>query len=186
MWTIAGDEDAGAYTRDEYEALVGELYRNMFIVAYSMTRNRSEAMDIVQEAWINILRKSDSLRDKGKLIAWAKAVVTNTGLNLIRKKYRNHEVSLEAISAGEWVRCNGDLEELLLLRRVLWENLDHLPQDLRAVLVHKFFDDMMDREIAERLSLPVGTVKAKIHRAKQRLRRQLDEAGLLLEMPDEP
>lgn len=185
MWTIAGCDDASVRSQDEYDALVGELYRSMFIVAYSMTRNRYEAMDIVQEAWLKILRKSDSLRDTSKLTSWAKAVVTNTGLNVIRKKYRNNEVSLEAISAGEWVRSEDQLEELLLLRRVLWESLDSLPADLRTVLVNKFFDGLRDREIAERLSLPIGTVKAKIHRAKQRMRKQLEESDMQADLSED-
>jgi len=157
----------------DVDGLFAELYRQMYRVAYAMVRNDADAMDIVQESWLKILQKTDSLRDERKLIQWAKAIATNTGINLMKQKYRRNATSLEHINAGEWVRSNEDLEELLLIRTMIVEGMDLLPEDLHKVLIYKFFHGMKDRDIAERLGLPVGTVKAKIHRAKERLRDHL-------------
>lgn len=157
----------------DVDELFAELYRQMYRVAYAMVRNHADAMDIVQESWLKILQKTDSLRDERKLIQWAKAIATNTGINLMKRKYRRNAASLEHISAGEWVRSDKDLEELLLIRTMIVESMDLLPEDMRKVLIYKFFHGMKDRDISERLGLPVGTVKAKIHRAKERLRDHL-------------
>lgn len=157
----------------DVDGLLTELYRQMYRVAYAMVRNHADAMDIVQESWLKILQKTDSLRDERKLIQWAKAIATNTGINLMKQKYRRNAASLDHISAGEWVRSDEDLEELLLIRTMIVESMDLLPEDMRKVLIYKFFHGMKDRDIAGRLGLPVGTVKAKIHRAKERLRDHL-------------
>lgn len=162
--------------QDEDE-LLNELYKHMFIVAYAKTRSKSDALDIVQESWIKILMKLDTLKDAEKLIQWAKVIVANTAINSVKRR----SVSMVPL-IDEQMRI-GDLgADLHLedkeLKRAVYEGLSVLDEETRKIMICKFYFDWKDGQIAEVMEMPVGTVKAKIHRAKARLKIHLaDEFG---------
>jgi RNA polymerase sigma-70 factor (ECF subfamily) len=157
--------------KDEQDELLAEIYRHMFVVAYSIMRNKSEAMDAVQESWVKILMKLDTLRDPDKLIQWARAIVTNTAYNMIKRKsiltYAPDDCSNSAAA--------GDGVEDQVIRRLLVEAVQKLDEKTKRIFMYKFFFDMKDKDIADRMDLPLGTVKARIHRGKEQLRALVGE-----------
>src|SRR5690606_16335399 len=73
---------------EETEAELLELYNEMFRVAYANVYNKSDAHDVVQEAWVRILQKRDTLRESTKLAAWAKTITRNLAINCNRSAAR--------------------------------------------------------------------------------------------------
>jgi len=149
------------------DALLQELYRQMFIVTYSILRDKYEAMDAVQESWIKILQKIDTLRDNDKLIRWAKVIASNTAFNLLKRKIAATHQSAQ--DDGKEPLSRDGVEDVVLCN-MIFELIRQLDEKTRQILIYKFYYDMKDKEIAQKMSLPVGTVKARIHRGKERLR----------------
>lgn len=161
--------------KEELDALLMDVYKHMFIVTYSIMRNKSEAMDAVQESWVKILRKLDTLRDRDKLIQWAKVIATNTAYNMIKRKVAvslgDPEESGISLIAAEGV-------EERVMRNIIFEEIGKLDEKTRQILTYKFYYDLKDKEIAEKMDLPLGTVKARIHRGKEQLRALLNDPYL--------
>lgn len=156
---------------EERDALLMDIYKQMFIVAYSIIRNQSEAMDAVQESWVKILRRIDTLRERDKLIQWAKAIAANTAYNMVKRKV---VISLDAEKSSVRLVAPDGVEDQVV-RNMLFEELNKLDDKTRQILTCKYVHDMKDKDIAEMMNLPVGTVKARIHRGKEQLKQLLSE-----------
>jgi RNA polymerase sigma factor, sigma-70 family len=155
--------------QSEDEVLV-ELYSQMLKVVRHKLWHKSDAVDVVQEAWVRILEKSSTLRDKEKLIPWAKAIAYNlaSNANRARRREANYEDLENEIASPTFVFEPESMMELSDL-------LGRLDPTTRTLLLYKFYYGLKDAEIAAALDLPVGTVKARIHRGKARLRTQADD-----------
>lgn len=161
--------------KEEQDALLMDVYKQMFIVTYSIMRNKTEAMDAVQESWVKILRKLDTLRDRDKLIQWAKVIAANTSYNMIKRKVAVTLADAEEIGIS-LVSAEGVEERVM--RNIIFEEIAKLDDKTRQILTYKFYYDWKDKEIAERMELPLGTVKARIHRGKEQLRAMLTDPYL--------
>ncbi|WP_373229041.1 RNA polymerase sigma factor [Cohnella sp.] len=154
--------------RAEDEVLC-ELYTQMLKVVRHKLWHKNDAGDVVQEAWVRILEKQSTLRHKEKLIPWAKAIAANLASNANR--VRRHEriddhQELELVGIGSVIEPESMME--------LSDLLGQLDPVTRTLLLYKFYYGLKDAEIAAALQLPVGTVKARIHRGKARLKTQVN------------
>lgn len=168
MWSrFVNEELKTEYEQDE---LTNELYKQMFIVAYSKVKNKSDALDIVQESWVKILKKIDTLKDRDKLFQWAKAIVSNTAINSLKKKNINHEVFVCNERLEETYGLDDEKIEDRIALNEIYEGMKKLDTETRKIFIYKFTHGWKDQQIADELQLPVGTVKARLHRGKERLR----------------
>lgn len=168
---LIGEDDGAVF--ELYEAKLRELYNEMIRVAYARLSNKSDAQDAVQEAWLRMLQRRDSLREASKLDAWAKTITANVALNMNRHTAR----MLTVADNEELLSSAGDMPAVYEaeLMMEISELLGELDSRSRTILLYKFYYGFKDQEIAEVLQLPVGTVKARIHRTKALLKRMLLE-----------
>jgi RNA polymerase sigma-70 factor (ECF subfamily) len=163
------DSDYPETFRSEDEVL-GELYSQMLKVARNKLWHKNDAGDVVQEAWVRILEKKSTLRNKDKLIPWAKAITSNLASNANRARrheriYDHQEEEFAGISSVFEPESMMELSDLM----------GQLDPATRTLLLYKFYYGLKDTEIATALQLPVGTVKARIHRGKARLKTQVKD-----------
>lgn len=156
---------------EDQDAVLEQLYREMFRVAYARTQNKCDALDVVQESWVKILLKVDTLRDRDKLVQWARAIAGNTAYQLMKTKYERKLLAFDEElgvprELGE-ERESSDLSAFIDLIRTL-------DPETRKIFAGKFYYGLKDREIADIMKMPLGTVKARIHRGKQRLKTIVD------------
>jgi RNA polymerase sigma-70 factor, ECF subfamily len=149
------------------EQLLDELYAQMLRVVRHKLWNKNDAIDVVQEAWVRILEKKSTLREKNKLIPWAKTIASNLASNANRA--RRHEAYRESYEEAYEAQALTPNPELML---ELSDLLGRIPPKERTLLLYKFYYGLKDAEIAAALQLPVGTVKAQIHRCKARITKQ--------------
>ncbi len=130
----------------------------------------SAAPDIVQDSLLAIARGIRSLDDPARFPAWAQRIVSNKCADWVRRQRRERSncdarpvEELGAPHAGEDERT---LEVRAALRR--------LPPERRAILALRYSDSMTDGAISEALGIPVGTVKSRLHAAREELRRTLE------------
>lgn len=160
----------------------------LFNLAMSLTRNRGEAEDLVQEAYLRAFRFFDSYRPDTHIKAWLFRILRNTFINRYRAaKVRPDEVDLDKIDTAyekmvdeEFLRGKQPPSpERLVMDGVLDEEvqqaLDRLPEEYRSVVLMALAEEMTYKEIAAALSIPLGTVMSRLYRGRKLLQAALVE-----------
>lgn len=172
---LKGDQDA-------FGEIV-ELFKDkVFYLCYRMLGNRHEAEDIAQEAFVRAYVNIQSFNQNRKFSTWIYRIATNLCIDRIRKKkpdyFLDAEVAgTEGLTMYSQIAADGkspDAEvETLELQETVQEAILRLPDKYRVVIVLRYIDDLSLNEISEVLDLPLGTVKTRIHRGREALRKQL-------------
>jgi len=163
-----------AVRRDErFEEMVGRQARFLFQVAFGLLRNRQDAEDVVQEAFLKLYRGEAWLRMQNEKGFLARTVWRVALDHLPKAGERTSDVAemqLAAVGeAGASPEQNVvDEDERALLRRLI----DGLPEELRQPLVLSSVEEMTSREVAEAMGIPEGTVRTRVMRARTELRRR--------------
>ncbi len=157
--------------------LVAEQHAAVYRYAYRLTGAVCDAEDLTQQAFLAAQRKLGQLRDPQHARGWLFAILRNCYLKTKRKRLPLTAASLDLDieSIPEELP-----DELAIDPERLQAALDELPDEFKIVLLLFYFEGCSYREIAEKLSLPAGTVMSRLSRAKGHLR-----ARLLPEISDE-
>jgi RNA polymerase sigma-70 factor, ECF subfamily len=162
------DETTG---RDErFGEIVARQTRFMFQVAFGVLRNRQDAEDAVQEAFLKLYRGEAWLRMENERGFLARTVWRVALDHLPKTTERMSDVAeMELAASGESPEqsaVGGD--ERAILRRLI----DGLPEELRQPLMLSSVEEMTSREVAEVMGIPEGTVRTRVMRARTELRRR--------------
>ncbi len=155
---------------DSLDALVKRWNPALWRHAFRLTRNPEAAWDAVQEAWCAIYRKLTSLRDPAAFPKWAFCVVTNKCRDHARGEKRRAEVmgsyAVESNRPGLPATGNERLDAALA----------QIEPDQRVLLELFYVESFSIREIGEITRSPEGSVKSRLYRARQELRRLMEES----------
>jgi RNA polymerase sigma-70 factor (ECF subfamily) len=162
---------------------LAELYDRFGRVAYGLAlrilRDEALAQDAVQEAFLAVWRSADRfLAERAKASTWILTLVHRRSVDLVRREDRRRGEPLE--SAGEPVAPETVEDEATLgfERRVVQQALARLRPEQREALELGYYGGLTQSELAERLGLPLGTIKSRMFTGLSRLRELLAEAGL--------
>ncbi|ANB62399.1 RNA polymerase sigma factor SigW [Anoxybacteroides amylolyticum] len=164
-------------------AEIVELYKEkVYRICYRMLGNRHEAEDAAQEAFIRAYVNIDRYNPAMKFSSWLYRIATNLSIDKLRKKkpdvYLDEEVSgAEGLTMYSQLPATDvspeDTVESLELQETVQKAIEKLPEKYRSVIVLKYIEDLSLQEISEILDLPIGTVKTRIHRGREALRKHL-------------
>lgn len=159
------------------------LYRT----ARSLTRTPSDAEDLVQETLLRAFRAIDRF-DGRYPKAWLLTIMRNANINRARKKtpdlLDDPELTFErSTKFAETVTPEDDVVEPIFDAAVQ-QAFDRLPTDFRNVVELVDLNGLAYAEAAELLGVPVGTVMSRLHRARKRIRDEINEHGLESERLD--
>lgn len=158
----------------EFRALVEPHLAQAYRTAVLILLDQGLAQDAVQEALIRAYRGLPRLHPDSVIGAWFHRLVVNEARRLARRQWRQ-PVPLEALP--EIASAPSSTPEELLLaqedRELLWTALGSLDELHRTVLVLRYYQGLTDPEIAAALAIPPGTVKSRLHAARQKLQRRL-------------
>lgn len=173
--------------RARFEALVGEHLDGLFRTALRLTRNRSAAEDLVQDAMLRAWRSFHTFQAGSNIRAWLYRILVNAHYDRHRKDTREPEVIPEDVSDFYLytnARARADLSEagnpeVQVLDRIMdaevRDSLEALPLSFRTVLLLVDVEGFSYKEAAEILGIPVGTVMSRLSRARHGLQRKLWE-----------
>jgi RNA polymerase sigma-70 factor, ECF subfamily len=162
--------------------LIHETQGRVYNLAYRMLGNPQEAEDLTQEIFVRMWRALPHFRGDSKFTTWLHTIATNACLNRKRSLRRQLETELDAQDALETLPSQdhgpvqGVLEEDERTR--LWEMVERLPEKYRLVLALFYQQQLSYQEIAQVLTLPLGTVKAHLNRARSALGASLEKVGI--------
>jgi RNA polymerase sigma-70 factor (ECF subfamily) len=141
--------------------------------AMYLTRGRAEAEDLVQETYLRALRFSHRFSPGTHLRAWLFQILRNTFLTFYRLREREAPLAEEGVpdwDAPMFHDAPDDDPQILEAHTDLERAMRRLPEEFRTVLLMAEVEGMPLEEVAQVMGCPVGTVKSRIFRAKERLR----------------
>jgi RNA polymerase sigma factor (sigma-70 family) len=146
-------------------ARIGDAYR----LARAILLDDGEAEDAVQEASLAAWRRQGSLRDPARFDVWVDRILVNQCRDQLRRRKRSVQlapppVGFEAVAAPLETGTDAELDQALAA----------LDADHRVVVVMRYWQDRTVEDIADRLGIPPGTVKSRLHNALKRLRSNLE------------
>jgi RNA polymerase sigma-70 factor, ECF subfamily len=163
---------------DDVEQLVREHARFVFRVAYSVLRNHHDAEDAAQETFLRVLRQRGRLAEVEDPRAWIGTIAWRIA---VERRRPTAEVDLDvAADYMAEMRARGASAEEMVeqeqMSGVVWGLVETLPADLRDAITLSTVQEMSSAEAGEALGVPEGTVRNRVHRAKEMLRQKLTAA----------
>ena len=154
--------------RTAFDQLVNLLERRLFFFVRRLARSEEDAWDILQQTWIDVYRRIDSLRNTSRVLPWLYHIARNKAAGHMRDQYRHAAVPLDEVE-GDIPDCsyNGSFDEVDAAE--VRAALEKLSVPHREVLTLHFLEDFNLEEISAITGIPVGTVKSRLHYAKRAL-----------------
>ena len=165
-------KDGDALEQEFLSRAVGAHGNGLANFCVRLCKNRDEAEDLYQETWASACRSIETYDEERPFEKWLYTICINTHKNRCRHWLRHRRLELPAdpeTDADMQNAADGEAQreyDAVLLGCVV----DSLPDRYRTIL----YNDFTLEEIAETLHIPLGTVKSRIHKAKQLLRRHLE------------
>ncbi|MEW6723782.1 MAG: sigma-70 family RNA polymerase sigma factor [Bacillota bacterium] len=185
LWLNLTDEELAAQVqRGDLTAFTGlvERYKDrLYNLGYRMLRNPSDAEEIAQEAFLHVFRAIQSFQTDQRFSAWCYRIASNLCIDRLRRR-PDTRVSLdEPVTSSDLYFQLADTNPLPdaqveagELREEIQRAIGALPPKYRLVVVFRHVDDLSYEEIAQITELPMGTVKTRLFRAREILRRSLE------------
>ena len=161
-----------------FNTLVNTYQKRLLKIAYGITLNREDSMEVVQDVFITVFKNIQTFRQDASLATWLRRITINQCLNWKRKWKRrfrwNHE-SIESENDKDLFKESkkNDDPEMLYREKQLEKNLMQaiktLPEKIRLVFVLNAFEGLSYEEIAKTLNIKRGTVSSRLHFARKNL-----------------
>ncbi len=140
-------------------------YEKYYRIAYSYTFQEQDAMDIVQESAYRAILKSDTLKHPAYADTWICRIVMNEAIRFL-EKYKTRTIAIDELPEEG---VNDQIEDLDLRQA-----LEKLDSEERAIVVLKYFEEEKLKTIAQIMDLNLNTVKSKLYRAVDKLKRYME------------
>ncbi|HLH81184.1 MAG TPA: sigma-70 family RNA polymerase sigma factor, partial [Chthonomonas sp.] len=170
--------------RRAFDALVRMHEKRVYNLAYRLSGNYDEAGDITVEAFLRVYQAINNFRGDANFSTWLYRIVTNVYLDRRKRQKNRQTLSLEEYVELEESQVTRQIEdpspgpeelvEAQQRQELLQKAIESLPEYQRAMIVLYHVDGLSYEEIAEVLSLPIGTVKSRLNRARLALREKLE------------
>lgn len=177
---MAGDGTA-------YRGLVEKYQARVYALVYGMLRNREDARDVTQEAFVKAYRNLDSFRVDASFYTWLYRIALNLAIDFMRKRRRRESGGFdEGIATRDDDGAIADMHsedgpsrqlERKQLFTKLVDALEQLPDDQRQVILLREVEGLQYREIADVMGVPEGTIMSRLFYARKKLQQLLVADG---------
>ncbi len=164
-----------------FDELVYRYQRAMLTVAQHIVRDPTEAEDIVQDAFLLAFEALPQLDNLNRFGSWLYSITRNRALRFIKRasRFQLHE-DVDAELQIEADPASSDPAQILVqesTHEAVRDTINSLPSEFQEVIKLFYWADMPQKRIAEFLSMPLTTVKWRLHKAKELLKSLLEKRG---------
>jgi RNA polymerase sigma factor (sigma-70 family) len=164
-----------------FEELATPLFDALYNFACWLAHDASDAEDLVQETYLKALRSFPSFQPGTNFRAWMFRILRNNFLSSCSKLERRMTVAMDSDEDGSELAVDTETPETILMNRfnskLVQRAIDDLPVHYRETLLLCEVEEMSYQEIAEILSIPMGTVMSRLARARKSVRKSLLSAS---------
>jgi RNA polymerase sigma-70 factor (ECF subfamily) len=163
-----------------FDALLEQYQHRLFRYLLSITGNRAVSEDLFQETWLRVLERGYQFRPKWKFEVWLFSIARHLAIDLARRKKSDSLDQLMDPEAGIGFEPTGSdptpLEHLMSGERSerMSNFLGNIPAVYREVLTLRFHEDLALEEMAELIQVPLSTVKSRLYRGLESLKKQIE------------
>jgi RNA polymerase sigma-70 factor, ECF subfamily len=161
-----------------------DLYKDkIYHLGYRMLNQRQESEDVVQETFLRVYTNLERYDENQKFSTWIYRIATNLCIDRLRKRKPSFSLDAE-LSDGEGTDWHAMLAsdeaspeaEIILseTQQNIRDAIETLPNKYKSVVVLRYLHDMSLQEISDILEMPVTTVKTRVHRGREFLRKKLE------------
>jgi RNA polymerase sigma-70 factor, ECF subfamily len=166
-----------------YHQLIRPYERSVYMMALSYMKNEADAEDVAQEAFLKAFHHLATFRSEAKFSTWLIGIALNEARSRLRREatLRMESIDNPADDGGhispailrDWREVPSEALERKEVRQLLQEAITNLPDIYREVFVLRDVEELNNVETAAALSITVGNVKVRLHRARLMLQKQL-------------
>lgn len=170
---------------DAFGKLFEISYNKAYYTALKITKNEHDAQDLIQDGYVKAFTSLSSLKDNSKFISWLNCIVANNCRNyLVKKKPSTFSQFEDDDSDFDFVDTLEDEDEGVLpesvvdskeTKRMVTECINKLPEQQQICVMMFYYDELSVKEIAQALNIPEGTVKSRLNKARNTLRKEFEE-----------
>lgn len=173
---------------DAFEELVGHFERPVYALCFRLLGDAEEARDAAQETFLKVYRGLGGFRGEAGLKTWIYRIAVNQAMNQQRwwrRRHRDETISLDITrgqsdtTIGDSLPGRGRSPEAQAIsserERQVMSALDEIKQEYRVALILREIEELSYEEIAETLGISIGTVKSRIARGREELRRRVKD-----------
>ena len=168
---------------NDYELLVKKYQLRIINLCYKYTKNHHDAEEISQEAFIKAFNSLKNFRFESKFYSWLHRIAINCSLNYINSKQKNKEK--ETISDNSGLSDNrisndkpDSYYEFEHISEDIVKSYETLSSELKEVFKLSDIDGLSYEEISNKMNIPIGTVRSRLHRAREILMEVISEYDL--------
>lgn len=154
---------------DSLIKLIEKNKEKYYRIAYAYVKNKDDALDIIHNAVVKAIQKTDTVHNKDFIETWFYRILVNESISHIRKNRRIiwfDDLKHFEIFEKEEIECDNYLS--------LYDAMDRLSPKLKTVVILRFFEDMKLEEIADVTSTKLSTVKARLYKALELLKNYIE------------
>jgi RNA polymerase sigma-70 factor (ECF subfamily) len=162
--------------RDAFGQLIVQFERDVFAIILRRLRNRSEALEVTQDVFIQAMRKLPQLREPERFPGWVRQIAVRMAINRAVRRPSELAPGPETMSAIQSSPDN-PLDSLLRTEEAgqVWGCLERLRELDRRTLIAFYFEGQTLKQMSDEFDSPIGTIKRRLHTARNRLRDELVE-----------
>lgn len=162
--------------RDVLNEYIEQYGARVSALCWSLCRNHADAQDLYQETWMKVMRHFDHYQPEKPFDKWISTICINTYKNTFRAFVRSRQTQFSSneekdLFLNSLFEGREERDTLIALRQAV----ESLPVKYQIPIKLKYYLDYLDEEIASILELPVGTVKWRLHKAKELLGRRMKD-----------
>jgi RNA polymerase sigma-70 factor, ECF subfamily len=154
--------------KEAFGLLVELWQKPLLTFALRYLEQETEALDVVQETWISVIKKLCKLKEPDLFVSWLFRTLTNKCIDRIRKKQIEEKLTSNANPKLETATVSNENDKLE-------QAIQKLSDEHRIIILLRFGQELQVGQIAAILNIAEGTVKSRLHRALSRLREILGE-----------
>jgi len=171
--------------KERFEEIFVLFHNMVFFLAWNLTGNYDDAMDVVQECFLRVFRALCSWKKKAKFATWLHRIAINTAIDYIRREakhqakrltssgFEDMDEEIDRLAQGVETRTPlTELQQKELRRRILYA-VNQLGGRQRQCFILRYYSDLDIKEIAQVVGCAQGTVKRHLFRARKRLQEWL-------------
>lgn len=164
--------------RQAFGDLVQHFQPAVYAVALARLRDVNEAVELTQEVFIHAMTKLGQLRDPHCFVGWLRQITVRMAINRVTRKAPLQGAEPEVLQNAP-DREGGPLDAIIRAENgdAVWDGLEKLKELDRATLVAFYIHGHSLKQMARAFETPVGTIKRRLHVARNRLRKQLERAA---------